>query len=421
MKKAIQPGADVTRNDIAQKAAAGTARSWHPQQPTIPPDGQLTQLAAMMNGSPRAQALAQPNNAIQHSPRVQNLMSLATEINQNAPVQRVRILLKDVDKVLMGRLRLVPVANAGAQTLQDPAQVGTLNEIGANEAIVLEGHGHENAPLIGSPRVVSQAGIAPAQLAALVRDVPKPDNWAGNVVLLGCSTGSITAAVSQEYFKLTRKTVNVIGTRTNIRVGTKEDGSNFIGSDWSREPADQRPADLAFVDDLVTANKEFIAAVQQLAPVYRALDSHVKGVPMAIPHPVNQIEARGLYIIDVESLSDHKGTALPNRRYAKPSRIEMSRLFREVFSAIYKVAFFRPPSTVNPIVDALAARTQVDDVLDVLRTLSVEGMRLYTEVDYELHAYKLKEIDLTSNVSAQHSKRRRTAESIFGDTWVDEP
>src|SRR5438067_383901 len=81
MKQAIQPSADV-----GQKAAAEPARSRrHAQPQSAEPGGHLVQLAVMMNSSPRGQALEQPKDDIQHSPRVQNLVNLSTEINQSAP------------------------------------------------------------------------------------------------------------------------------------------------------------------------------------------------------------------------------------------------------------------------------------------------------------------------------------------------
>src|SRR6266567_851822 len=89
MKQTIQSNADV-----AQQAAAESARSPSPQR-SIAPSGRLAQLAVTINGSPRGQALAQPKDAIQHSPRVQNLTSLAAEINQSAPAQLRSVSVND--------------------------------------------------------------------------------------------------------------------------------------------------------------------------------------------------------------------------------------------------------------------------------------------------------------------------------------
>jgi len=112
MKQVIQPGADV-----AQKAAE-PARSRHAEQQTNAPDGHLVQLAAMMNGSSRAQALTQPKEDIQHSPRVQNLMSLSDEINQSAPAQMSRITANsnaEEKHPVQGKFLLKDSANATAQ------------------------------------------------------------------------------------------------------------------------------------------------------------------------------------------------------------------------------------------------------------------------------------------------------------------
>jgi hypothetical protein len=476
MKQAIQPGADV-----AQKTAAEPVRSWRSQQQVVASDGRLAQLAATLNSSPGSKALAQLKEDMQHGP--QGLTGLAVEINQSAPaqlrgiavnddagleheadvmgakalavqrqpatddaesfpgaslgnakihnnsvqqgtdapVQRVRILLKDEDPDLMARLRLVPVANPGAATLQNPDNVGTLAQIGANESIILEGHGYMNNPLFGARQAVSQGGIPPARLAAVVRGVPKPLAWAGNVVLLGCSTGDITAAVSEEYFKLTGTTVKVIGTRAGIRVGTKEDGTVFVGHDWSEQPVNERPADLAFVGDLRAANGAFSGYIRQLSAFCRALSQNSKGVATPLPYTLTQLEARGNYIDDVDNLSAHKATAVHGRRYAKPARNQMGALFGAVLLEIGNVSFFRAPDTILPIADPKAAVDQVTRVLVVLKKLGDDEGPIRLAVEHELLGYTLKEVDLSSNVSAKHSKRRRTQVGIFSDTWVDEP
>src|SRR5262245_12725040 len=61
--------------------AAGPASLRPKPQQTVMPAGPLAQLAAMMSGSSRVQNLAQPQSAIQQSPRVQGLTALAAGIN----------------------------------------------------------------------------------------------------------------------------------------------------------------------------------------------------------------------------------------------------------------------------------------------------------------------------------------------------
>jgi hypothetical protein len=399
----------------------------------------LAQLAAFTNNSTRVQALAERRADLQHGRGVQGLKQLASQINQSppdpspghaptavagqddgAPVQRVRILLKDEDQDLMERVRQVPVANVGGQTLQSTDGIGDLNEIGQNESIVLEGHGYWDDPIVGSRKVVSQGGIPPAELAAIVHRVPKPDNWSGNVVLLGCATGYITAKVSEEYFKLTEKPVKVIGTRASIRVGSKEDGEAFAGYEWSGQPESQRPRDLAYVEDLRIANKAFSGAMKQVIAVAKALSQNLKG-PAAIPHPVDKVEVQGQYLIDVDSLSDHRKDALEGRSYAKPERLRLVTLLTNVTQEIHGLSFFEWPSTVRAIGDPPAALEGVKKVNAHLVKLVDEGNPLRELVDHILLGYTLKEVDLSSNVSSLHSKRKRTKKSIFGDTWVDEP
>ncbi|MBZ5524447.1 MAG: hypothetical protein LAP21_19590 [Acidobacteriia bacterium] len=68
------------------KITTQPARSPQPRR-TVAPAVRPTQLAAMMNGSPRMHALAQMKSDSRQSPHVQNLMRLAAEINQGVPTQ----------------------------------------------------------------------------------------------------------------------------------------------------------------------------------------------------------------------------------------------------------------------------------------------------------------------------------------------
>jgi hypothetical protein len=77
MKQTVQPTAEQ-----GQKAAAGQMRSRPARQQAMAHDGWLTQLAAMVNASPRVENLAALKNGIRQSPSVQDLMTLSAQINQ---------------------------------------------------------------------------------------------------------------------------------------------------------------------------------------------------------------------------------------------------------------------------------------------------------------------------------------------------
>jgi hypothetical protein len=78
----------TVQSDAAQaQKAAEPARSGPAQQRAPAPGGRLGQMAAIMNGSPRVQQLAQLRDGSQQGPSVQNLKSLAAEVNQGAPAQ----------------------------------------------------------------------------------------------------------------------------------------------------------------------------------------------------------------------------------------------------------------------------------------------------------------------------------------------
>lgn len=167
-----------------------------------------------------------------------------TQANKDV-AQRVKIRLGEGDN-LLNELRSYTVPEEGDQTLGDPQNIGDLIEIGVNENIVFEGHGESTNLIIYETKVNSQGGFTPDKIAAFAHQVPKPDNWAGGIVLLGCSTGDITEKVSKEYYNLTGNTVSVTGPEKDIHVGRDSDTGNFIiGPEW-RDDDNNAPEDLEY-------------------------------------------------------------------------------------------------------------------------------------------------------------------------------
>lgn len=110
----------------ADTDASHATRAAEPVRPrpslAVAPGGRLAQLAAMVNGSPRVQALAQLKGDIQQSPRVQSLMALAAEVHQSAPAQ-LRGAAMDCDAGLEGEAEVMEANTVIAQ--HQPAQLYT--------------------------------------------------------------------------------------------------------------------------------------------------------------------------------------------------------------------------------------------------------------------------------------------------------
>ncbi len=138
----------------------------------------------------------------------------------DTPVQRIRIELDHGLDPIMNNVRASPVPQPGETTVDGFRDYEPNHRpIGMNENIILEGHGtYLNPQHAEGADYDSQAYLTPRQLANVAFLVPKPDNWAGQIILFGCNTGPLTMEVSRHYMALSRRPVNVIGTLADIRM-----------------------------------------------------------------------------------------------------------------------------------------------------------------------------------------------------------
>ncbi|MCG8470584.1 MAG: hypothetical protein MI742_01845 [Desulfobacterales bacterium] len=349
--------------------------------------------------------------------RMWSISNTASKFQKNpTTIQRIKIKLKDEDPFLMGRLRNVPITNQGAQNLDSLSDISTANQIGSSENIILEGHGYESTSLFSS-KIVSQGGIAPSRLAAHAHSVDKPGNWNGNIILAGCSTGDITESVSKEYYKLSGKSVNVIGTKNNIRVGSKADGTNFIGSDWEKYPQSERPADLDFVEDVEKVTKDFWDALKPLIAFTKQLQAFQKAQRTDITLSVAPIEAIASKMVTVET--DSSSAKIAHKNYKLVERQQLYAFFTNTIAKLRKIDFFIYPDAVQAKKNPLVEDQQFTSFYQAFLLLSKQGP-LYEEISFYLLGLKLKEIDLFDPSQTTHSKKKRTKTSMFGDTWVDD-
>lgn len=147
-------------------------------------------------------------------------LSSKVSASGDTTVQRIRIKLDDGLDPIMNNVRASPVPQPGETMVDgfrnyDPGH----RPIGMNENIILEGHGTYLDPHHDvDANYDSQAYLTPRQLANVAFLVPKPDNWAGQIILFGCNTGPLTMEVSRHYLALARTPVNVVGTLADIRM-----------------------------------------------------------------------------------------------------------------------------------------------------------------------------------------------------------
>ncbi len=72
----------------------------------------------------------------------------------------------------------------------------------------------------------------------MAANIKKPNDWKGRIILFGCSTGDIASQVAKEYYKRTKKSVTVVGTKEDISVLTSpfdRDHSFFGFTDPQKE------------------------------------------------------------------------------------------------------------------------------------------------------------------------------------------
>lgn len=335
------------------------------------------------------------------------------------PIQRIKIKLKDEDPILMGRLRNVPIANEGNEKLDQVGDAKNAQEIGSSENIILEGHGYTEESWAFGSKTVSQGGITPDKLAAIACNVPKPKDWDGNIILAGCSTGELTESVSKEYFKLTNKSVNVIGTLKNIRVGSKEDGTNFIGSDWTSYPKNDRPTDLAFIDEVEKVTKDFWTNIIKLDAFAKELKDFVEGTTNSITLSIKPIEETALKITSIDN--DSKSVRDNKKSYKLDKRKELLRFFAYCMHLLGQIDFFIYPDKVQSVTDKIKEEKQYKTFHTAIGLLAQQNA-MYSEIIFYLTGLKLKEIDLFDKNNTKHSKLKRTKKGMIDylDTWENE-
>ncbi|PWV49120.1 hypothetical protein [Chitinophaga sp. S165] len=334
-----------------------------------------------------------------------------------APVQRVRIKLTQDDAPLMDKLREVPVANAGAQVAENPNNLGSLAPIGASEDIIFEGHG------TGYFGVSGQGWYKPSALADFANKVPKPEDWNGSIVLMGCQTGAITESVSKEYFKLTNKTVRAIGTEKSIRVGHHADQSRFIGSDWEEYPESQRPQDLAFVRAIQQVYEEFHAAALQLLGIIDAFnDTYLPMDPKAaqddIGQKVKDLDAKAERLVTIDE--DYPESKRAGVSYKEHERAQMVAYFTDVSLMLQDgEAAFRSQKKSSAASSNSYDNVVLKSLLADMKKLEAANGNIWPDVSMYLQGLTLKEVDLSDPRQSVHASMRRTATSFWGDTWKD--
>jgi len=370
-----------------------------------------------VDNRPKAIAQRKLQEMANNSSRILQLKAFKEMANQSDTVQRVRIKLRDEDPVLMAELRNAEVPNAGAQTADNIVDARNVNDIGINENIILEGHGYYNNPMFGQPKVVGQGGLAPARIAAVAHSVPKPGDWNGKIILLGCKTGDITSQVSKEYFLLTNSQVEVIGTKANIKVGMAADGTSFVGTDYARLPENEHPNDLAFVRELFQETETFQENVLELRDLIIELRDYQRGQRVNITKSLGPIlmANNGLIVIDLTSSSVKE----EGKNYMLAERRVLWNAFNDVVKEINKVSFFNYPNNVAPLQNTPIELQEVTNVTQLLLPLMGAMQNGFLDLQRYYRGLQLKRIDFDDNESSQHSKMERTNESIFGDTWAD--
>jgi hypothetical protein len=156
-------------------------------------------------------------------------INLQKKAIMSTPAQFIRIKLDHANDQIMNNVREAKVPKPGTKNVDGFIHYDNRHPpIGNHENIILEGHG-THLKTKSNEDYDSQAELTPQQLANIAFMIPKPDDWAGQIILFGCATGPLTMEVSRHYLSLSGKKVNVVGTLADIKMELKKKEKKLDG------------------------------------------------------------------------------------------------------------------------------------------------------------------------------------------------
>lgn len=137
------------------------------------------------------------------------------------------------------------------------ASIGSRQEIDLHQDIIFEGNGKKDS----SGKVVSQHEFMPVDIAKIASKIKKPKNWKGRIILLGSQTAELTEDVSYEYYKLTNKSVTVVGPKDDLIIEYINDNQTIIGVGWN-DSDPERPDYIDFAKKDIYALDKLLCGIQ---------------------------------------------------------------------------------------------------------------------------------------------------------------
>lgn len=135
--------------------------------------------------------------------------------------------------------------------------IGSRQEIDLHQDIIFEGNGKKDS----SGKVVSQHEFMPVDIAKIASKIKKPKNWKGRIILLGSQTAELTKDVSYEYYKLTNKSVTVVGPKDDLIIEYINDNQTIIGVGWN-DSDPERPDYIDFAKKDIYALDKLLCGIQ---------------------------------------------------------------------------------------------------------------------------------------------------------------
>lgn len=335
--------------------------------------------------------------------------------NRNSTTQLIRIRLRNEDIPLLDELRLVRIDNQGSQTALISTGLDDLNqlvEIDKAENIILEGHGITNEKGVTH----GQGGWSCSSLAKFANKVPKPHDWSGSIILLGCSTGAITEDVSKEYYRLTKKMVTVTGTLKNIKVAKdNSNGENFIGTDWSHYSKEEQPHDFEenkrIVNIVESGMGKFLNCIAQFLDILKWMTTGDNFTVNNIPHDLSALELNSKDLIHTES------------RDAK-FKFREREIYYQKFQSIINIIIDNT-IIVNKTMTSKSQSKLLSDIqteaLSLFIPLGKDLNREYIIILQQIRGLLLNRIDLTNSAQVKQSRMEETSifGGFFGESWKE--
>jgi hypothetical protein len=212
---------------------------------------------------------------------------------------------------------------------------------------------------------------------------------------------------------LTGRSVAVKGMKTSIAVGSDVHDGLFIGTDLENEPVSDRPADLAFINELFGVIILHPTAIASLGKLFGKLIQFNETQTTGITENLEAIDQAWAPFAGIDATTANPQTHGAN--YKLPERQAIHQDFVAVREAIRNISVFQYPDVVRPSVNQLQEALEIEAAADLFRAFGNQKAAVLRLNQY-FHGLRLRRIDLTNPDHITSSKKARALGIFY---WTD--